>query len=197
MKTGENLSGRLNVPLLRRAATCCLLLAAVTALANLGGLVLVIAGGVLPGWAITAMLLAASLALLLITRRATGGGSRTRRNALISLLYRLVVFGVGLSSLTGALGDLSATYHVLEPEGPNGCRAVAREYSFLFAGSGQVYAVGRSGIGTRVSSWTTDDGYEPIADGSYRLRWEADGGILRLMGGIDPVWPALHGVTCG
>ncbi|MDQ0620060.1 hypothetical protein [Arthrobacter globiformis] len=197
MKTGENLSGRLNVPLLRQAATCCLLLAAVTALANLGGLVLVIAGGVLPGWAVSTMLLVTSLALLLISRRAAGGGSRTRRTVLISLLHRLVVFGVGLSSLTGAMGDLSATYHVLEPEGPNGCRPVAREYSFLFAGSGEVYAVGRGGIGSRVSSWTADDGYEPIADGSYRLRWEADSGILRLMGGIDPVWPAMHEVTCG
>ena len=197
MKTGENLSGRLNAPLLRRAAACCLLLAAVTALANLGGLVLVIAGGVLPGWAVSAMLLVTSLALLLISRRAAGGAGRTRRNALISLVHRLAVFGVGLSSLTGALGDLSATYHVLEPVGPNGCRAVAREYSFLFAGSGQVYAVDPTGVGTRVSSWTTDDGYEPIADGSYTLRWDSGGGILRLMGGIDPVWPALHEVTCG
>ncbi|MBD1541826.1 hypothetical protein G9E11_06095 [Arthrobacter sp. IA7] len=101
MKTGDNLSGRLNAPLLHRAATCCLLLAAVTALANLGGLVLVIARGVLPGWAVSAMLLVASLALLLISRRAAGGVSRTRRNALISLLHRLAVFGVGVSSLTG------------------------------------------------------------------------------------------------
>ncbi|WP_395398562.1 hypothetical protein ACHMXB_12115 [Arthrobacter sp. UC242_113] len=197
MKTGEELSSRLNAPLLRRAATCCLLLAAVTAIANLGGLVFVIAGGVLPGWAVSGMLLVASLALILVSRRAAGKGSRTRRHALVSLLHRLVVFGVGLSSLAGALGDLSATYHVLEPAGPNGCRAVAREYSFLFAGSGAVYAVGPIGIGTRVSTWTTDDGYEPVADGSYQLRWEAGSGTLRLMGGIDPVWPALHDVRCG
>jgi hypothetical protein len=197
MKPGEKPSSRLNAPLLRRAATCCLLLAAVTAVANVGGLVLVIAGGVLPAWAVSAMLLAGSLALVLICRHAARGGSKTRRNALVSLLHRLVVFGVGLSSLTGALGDLSATYHVLEPAGPNGCRAVVREYSFLFAGSGAVYAVGPSGIGTRTSTWTTDDGYEPVADGSYQLRWEAGSGTLRLMGGIDPVWPALHEVTCG
>ncbi|PNH85260.1 hypothetical protein CXZ05_07020 [Arthrobacter sp. AFG20] len=187
----------MNAPLLRRAATCCLLLAAVTAVANLGGLVLVTPGGVLPGWAVSGMLLVASLALLLISRRAAGGGSRPRRNAFTALLHRLVVFGVGLSSLTGALGDLSATYHVLEPAGPNGCRAVVREYSFLFAGSGAVYAVGPIGIGTRASTWTTDDGYEPVADGSYQLRWEAGSGTLRLMGGIDPVWPRAHEVTCG
>lgn len=181
---------------LRRAAACSLLLATVTAVMNLGGLVFVVAGSVLPGWAVSAMLLAASLALLLICRRAAGGAGRTLRNALNTLPHRLAVFAVGVSSLAGALGDLSATYHVLEPAGPNGCRAVAREYSFLFAGSGQVYAVGPSGIGSRVSSWTTDDGYEPIAGGSYSLRWGSGSGSLALMGGMDPVWPSGHEVRC-
>ena len=189
--------GGLNVPLLRRAATCCLVFAAAATVVNFGGLVVVIAGGVLPGWAISATLLAASLALLLICRRAAGGRSGTRQNARSPLLHRLVAFAVGVSSLTGALGDLGATYHVLEPAGPNGCRAVAREYSFLFAGRGAVYAVGLSGIGTRVSSWTTDDGYEPIADGSYQMHWDSDSGSLALLGGRDPVWPAVHGVECG
>ncbi|WP_307104694.1 hypothetical protein [Arthrobacter globiformis] len=201
METGENLLGGLNVPLLRRAATCCLVLAAAATLVNFGGLVVVIAGGVLPGWAISAILLVASLALLLISRRAAGGaaGGRggTRQNAPSTLLHRLVVFAVGVSSAAGALGDMSATYHVLEPAGPNGCRAVAREYSFLFAGSGAVYAVGLSGIGTRVSSWTTDDGYEPIAGGSYQMSWDSDSGSLALLGGRDPVWPSVHGVECG
>ena len=197
--------GGLNVPLLRRAATCCLVFAAAATLVNFGGLVVVIAGGVLPGWALSAILLAASLALLLLSRRAAGGAagraaggwSGTRQNARSPLLHRLVAFAVGVSSLIGALGDLSATYHVLEPSGPNGCRAVAREYSFLFAGRGAVYAVGLSGIGTRVSSWTTDDGYEPIADGSYQMHWDSDSGSLALLGGRDPVWPAVHGVECG
>ncbi|WP_314194997.1 hypothetical protein [uncultured Arthrobacter sp.] len=201
METGENPLAGLNVPLLRRAATCCLVFAAAATLVNFGGLVVVIAGGVLPGWAVSAILLTASLALLLISRRAAGGAaearSSARQNARSPLLQRLVVFAVGLCSLAGALGDLSATYHVLEPAGPNGCRAVGREYSFLFAGSGAVYAVGLSGIGTRVSSWTTDDGYEPIADGSYQMHWDSNSGSLALLGGRDPVWPAVHGVECG
>ena len=197
VETGENLLGGVNVPLLRRAATCCLVFAAAATVASFGGLVVVIAGGVLPGWAISAILLAASLALLLLSRRAAGGRSSTRQNARSPLLHRLVAFAVGVSSLIGALGDLSATYHVLEPAGPNGCLAVAREYSFLFAGSGAVYAVGPSGIGTRVSSWTTDDGYEPIAEGSYQMHWDSDSGSLSLMGGRDPVWPSAHGVNCG
>ncbi|MFM9559416.1 hypothetical protein ACKI19_45135, partial [Streptomyces caniscabiei] len=53
-----------------------------------------------------------------------------------------------------------AEYHVLRPPGPGGCTAVVRETSFLVIGSGEAYAVGRTGLALGESgSWTVDDGY--------------------------------------
>lgn len=75
---------------------------------------------------------------------------------------------------------------------------MVRETSFLFAGSGEVYAVGASGIGWTRSSWTADDGYEPVASGTYELHWSADGGTLTVNGTTtNPVWPSLHELDCG
>jgi len=72
-----------------------------------------------------------------------------------------------------------------------------RERSFLFAGGGDVYAVGPSGLGRRNSSWRGDDGYRPIASSTYELRWGAHNGNLSVNGsGVDPVLPALHEIDC-
>lgn len=56
--------------------------------------------------------------------------------------------------------------------------------------------MGQSGIGRRESSWSTDDGYRPIAAGSYDLHWGDAGGVLTVHGDIDPVWPEVHEVHC-
>ncbi|SCL64287.1 hypothetical protein GA0070606_3942 [Micromonospora citrea] len=174
------------------------MLAAVVVAAGWSGLLLVVGGRVVPGWALGGVLLVASWTLALFRRRvrasASGPAARAHRSRwALTLLTVLTAAGSAL----GGLNDLSTTYHVLTPDGPGGCRAVARETAFLFAGSGAVYEVGRVGIGRRVGSWTADDGYRPIAAGTYELTWGADSGVLNVSGRSgDPVWPALHKIGC-
>ncbi|MCZ7440191.1 hypothetical protein O7598_27570 [Micromonospora sp. WMMC241] len=178
----------------------CVLLALLVVVGSWGGMVLVVAGQVVPTWLVSGALLFAPLVITPLWHRANrwarvpddvGRSARTRR--VLVLLTVLAWLGTGL----GLLDDLSATYRVLEPSGPDGCRAVARQTSFLFAGGGEVYAVPATGIGWQVSTWTADDGGTPITDHAYELRWSDDGGSLILHGDVgQPVWPALHEVDC-
>lgn len=196
MGTGGKVKSSLNIPVLRRLEAACLALATMTAVAQLGALLLVIGGTVLTFWAASGMLLIASVTLRLVS------GQAARRNdvppfaAHFRLLRSIVASAVCLIFLGGAFSDLGASYRVLDPPAANGCRAVVREFSFLFAGRGDVYVVKFGGIGLRASSWTTDDGYEPVARGSYTLDWDGNVGVLNLIGGIDPVWPAVHTIPC-
>lgn len=173
----------------------------VAVVASWSGQLLVVAGKVIPGWAVGSALLVAALTLMRIRRGrrrpAAAAGSR-RRRVLLRSLFALLVLAAVLGSVGRAASDLGANYHVLEPRGPGGCTAVVRETSFLFAGSGEVYAVGASGIAWTRSSWTADDGYEPVAAGSYELHWSSDSGTLTVNGTTtDPVWPSLHELRCG
>ncbi|MEU6029670.1 hypothetical protein ABZ825_22095 [Streptomyces tauricus] len=105
----------------------------------------------------------------------------------VRLLIVAAVFGIA----GGALGDLflGAEYRVLRPSGPGGCTAVVREASFLMSGGGEAWAVGRTGLAFGESgSWTVDDGYRPVASGTYALDWGRDGGLLQISGtSTDPV----------
>ncbi|SCG59078.1 hypothetical protein [Micromonospora humi] len=181
-------------------AAAGVLLALLVVVGSWGGMVLVVAGRVVPTWLVSGALLLTPLVITpfwhLVDRWArvpddVGRSVRIRR--VLTLLTVLAWLGTGL----GLLDDLSATYRVLEPGGPDGCRAVARQTSFLFAGGGEVYAVPATGIGWQVSTWTADDGGTPITDHAYELRWSDDGGSLILHGDVgQPVWPALHEVDC-
>ncbi|QOV44643.1 hypothetical protein [Streptomyces chromofuscus] len=106
----------------------------------------------------------------------------------------LLIVAAVLGTAWGAVDDLisGAEYHVLRPSGPGGCTAVVRETSFLVSGSGEAYAVGRTGWALGESgSWAVDDGYRPVEAGTYELDWGRDGGLLRISGtSTDPV---LHG----
>lgn len=196
MGTGGKVQSSLNIPVLRRLETACLALAAMTAVAQLGALLLVIGGTVLTFWAVSGMLLVASVTLRMVSSRAARGTEVPPFAAHVRLLRSIVASAVCLICLGGAFSDLGASYRVLDPPAANGCRAVAREFSFLFAGRGDAYAVRFGWIGLRASSWTTDDGYEPVARGSYTLDWDGNDGVLNLIGGIDPVWPAAHAIPC-
>ncbi|MEU9172192.1 hypothetical protein AB0D34_31125 [Streptomyces sp. NPDC048420] len=197
--------------------TGVLLLAAA---ASWSSVLLVVGGRVVPGWMLGAGLMVGALVLMGVRgvrgRRRSVVGDRVVGDRVVgdrvgpgypfrpSTLRRL---GYGLSSVLavlgvgfGALGDLGAEYLFLRPGGPEGCRAVVRETAFLMAGSGEVYAVGGStGVAWGPSgSWFADDGYRPVAEGSYELRWGRSDGSL-LVGGTsgNPVYPSLHTVDCG
>ncbi|GIE82504.1 hypothetical protein Aph02nite_84540 [Actinoplanes philippinensis] len=180
--------------------TVCIVSAAVAVAAYWGGLLVVVGTTAVPGWAAGAALLLVALAAGIAgrwRRRAAPAPPATGARRWRWVLSSLTVLGC----LTGALADAVATYHPLKPADAGGCRAVARETAFLFAGSGEVYAgraLGPISVLRRSSSWTADDGYQPIAAGAYRLTWAPGGGSLVIDDtGVNPVWPALHEVDCG
>ena len=185
-------------PLERRlghAVRACLVGAGVAAVGGGFGLLLLWGGVVMPGWAISASLLlvTAGLALVraLLGHRARRGPRWPRRR------WGLLAVATGVVSGILALGDLGATYTVLPSSGPGTCRAVVREHSFLFAGSGDLYVVGPTGLGRPVSSWTADDGYEPVASGTYDFGWVDGEAHLSVSGRPgDPVWPSQHAFRC-
>ncbi|MGW0522275.1 hypothetical protein [Crossiella sp. NPDC003009] len=159
------------------------------------GLVLVLGGWVLPGWALGGVLL-----VLSVTLWRYGVAIRLPEAKIRRVLPRWSVVWLavltGLGALLGTLGDLNADYRVLQPPGPNGCQAVVRETSFLFSGNGEVYAVQFAGIGLRRGSWFADDGGRPVAQGDYELTWRSSG-ILTVRGTPgNPVYPGLHDLEC-
>lgn len=179
-------------------ATGCLLLAVA---AGWSSVLLVVLGHVIPSWAVSATLLFVSLVLMrvgAVRHRSTADRTASRRLALPRFIRGLLAAVAGLGSAFGVLGDLPSDYHVLRPTGPHGCTAVVRETSFLLASSGEVYAVRPTGIAWLPSgSWRADDGYRPIAAGTYELRWSRDGGTLLVRGTEgNPVMDGLHGVDC-
>ncbi|MFD4559662.1 hypothetical protein ACFWP5_35990 [Streptomyces sp. NPDC058469] len=67
-------------------------------------------------------------------------------------------------------------------------------------GNGEAYAVGRTGLAWgEAGSWTVDDGYWPVAGGTYELDWDRDGGLLLISGtSTDPVLRgAMTDIDCG
>ncbi|MFI7007059.1 hypothetical protein [Streptomyces sp. NPDC050145] len=174
------------------AGTGALALAAVAGWTS--GLVLV-GGRVVPGWGVSAVLLVLALGF----RRVAG---RPRRSALVRWGQRALIGAAVLGTLAGVAGDVlnGARYHVLRPEGRDGCRAVVRETAFLVLGAGEAYAVGRSGWAVgKAGSWHVDDAYRPVEFGTYALTWGADSGLLRVSGtGTDPVLDGgLAELDCG
>ena len=187
----------MTVDTVRTASTSCLVvvaLAALAAVASWGDVLLVALGLVVPGWATGAVLLVVALVLVLVLA--------ARRSTVERAVSGLVVAAAGLGCVVGALDDVASTadYRVLQPAGPHGCTAVVRETSFLKIGNGEVYAVGPTGVAMgRSGTWVVDDGYRPVAEGTYDLHWGRDGGTLAVRGTeADPViGGGLHDIDCG
>ncbi|MEV0095340.1 hypothetical protein [Streptomyces sp. NPDC050738] len=173
-------------------ALSALLLAAV---ASWSDLLLIVAGQVIPGWAASAALLLTVLTFkrvhTALYRTPTTLAPPHRRSALPRLVPGLLAAAAALGVAFGGASDLlgDANYLVLQPAGPGGCTAVVRETSFLVIGDGEVYAVGRTGIAWGKSgSWRVDDGYRPVAAGTYTLHWHGSDGTFRPGGtSTDPV----------
>lgn len=164
-------------------------------------MLIVVVGRVVPSWVLSATLIFVSLVLMravAVRHRSTVDRTTSRRLTLPRFIRGLLVAAAGLGSAFGVLGDFSSEYHILRPTSPDRCTAVVREASVLFGGWGEVYAVGPTGIAWRPSGdWVADDGYRPIAEGTYQLHWSPDGGTLAVSGnGHDPVMDGLQSVDC-
>ncbi|WP_416961806.1 hypothetical protein [Streptomyces sp. Agncl-13] len=180
---------------------------ALAALASWSDPLLVVWGHVVPGWGVSGVLLVLALVLwrtfLRAARRAETLrplGARARWWA--GLVSRVLIVVAAFGVVGGALADLAleARYYVLRPTGPGGCEAVVRETSFLMIGNGEAYAVGRTGLAWgEAGSWVVDDGYRPVADGTYKVTWGPDGGLLLISGtSTDPVIRGgMTDIDCG
>ncbi|MFJ3418563.1 MULTISPECIES: hypothetical protein [unclassified Streptomyces] len=179
---------------------------ALGAVASWSDLLLVVGGRVVPGWEVSAVL----FALALVLWRSFVRAGRRSEAVLLSvvrpgwlrpatvLLIVAAVSGIAWGALDDLISD--ARYYVLRPTGPGGCTAVVRETSFLVIGDGEAYAVGRTGLALgEAGSWVVDDGYRPVAAGTYELDWEQDGGLLVISGsGTDPVVRGgMTDIDCG
>ncbi|KUN82112.1 hypothetical protein [Streptomyces griseoruber] len=163
-------------------------------MASWSSLLLVVQGRVVPGWGLSAAFLVLALVLRrVLTRRGPAGASglSRQRAGWVRLGGRLLIGAAVLGIAWGALDDLvsGAKYYVLRPAGPEGCTAVVRETSFLVIGTGEAYAVGRTGLALGMSGrWTVDDNRRPVEAGAFELTWGRDGGLLRVDGTAnDPV----------
>lgn len=179
------------------AAGCLFLAAAV----SWSSVLLVVLGHVIPSWAVSTTLLLVSMVfvrVVAVRQRSTAGLTASHRLTPPRFVRGLLAAAAGLGIVFGVMDDFASEYHVLHPTGPHGCTAVVRETSFLLAGRGEVYAVGPTGIAWRPSgSWLADDGYRPIAEGTYELRWSQDGGTLTVRGTeVNPVMQGLQSVDC-
>ncbi|QNF93825.1 MULTISPECIES: hypothetical protein [Janibacter] len=130
---------------------------------------------------------------LVVRRVRAGGDGAAGRSACAALAVLAVVLVVGARGVLG----LGSSYVVLAPVGPSGCRVVVEESSFLMLGSGRVGAAGRVGPVRLQSDYTADDGGRPASLGEYAVRWSGPDAVVQLHGNPgQPVWPALHEVTC-
>ena len=125
-------------------------------------------------------MLAALAALTWVVSRT--GRPRPANRVLISLLCLTLV---GLHALWSLA---MTTYTVLDPAGPDGCRVVVRESTFLLSGDGSAGVVGRHGGPVRLTgSYKVNDGGTPVRDGSYELTWGSQGSAsLSVPQSYDP-----------
>ncbi|WP_043669620.1 hypothetical protein [Streptomyces xylophagus] len=180
---------------------------AFAAWASWSNLLLLVWGHVVPGWGVSGVLLVLALVLWRTCLRAARRAEvarllGTRASWWVGLVSRVLIVVAVFGVVWGAAGDLinEAEYHVLRPTGPGGCTAVVRETSFLMIGNGEAYAVGRTGLAWgEAGSWVVDDGYRPVAGGTYKVDWERDGGLLLISGtSTDPVIRGgMTDIDCG
>lgn len=121
---------------------------------------------------------------------------RAVRIALGSVLAMLVV----LSAPTTAIASFGGGgYQVLPERSEQGCRIVAREWSFLLSGRGAVGIVQPDGFTVDwVRTYWADDGVQPFSSGRYALRWEGTIAHLALRSdATDPIgWRTEEPLVC-
>lgn len=142
-------------------------------------------------WQLAGALTAAGIAALAVGSclRMVGeeGGRLSPRGVLrrsgVVLATLAVVLVAAAALVPISLAAATTSYHVLTPSGPDGCRIVVAEDTFLLLGSGRIFVLGAGSLQAReVGRFDTDDGYRPISLGTYRLSWNGVQGDLSLWG---------------
>lgn len=107
---------------------------------------------------------------------ATGAiAARRVPRALAAIASSALTFLVGALLLLCAL-IIGVSDPVILPErSPAGARIVVIDRAFLLVGKGDVYyAPPHTIFTTHLGSYTADDGYNPVARGTYRLTWNGE-----------------------
>lgn len=173
--------------------------AAVAAIGSWNGVLLVLGGWLVPGWALAGGCLTAGIGLQVRARMTGGIGPSSPTKSWHWMAGRccgwLAVAGVTLGVLNHVIYGVAQVE--LHPSTGTGCRLIAVESSFLFAGSGQIYLATSSwGLGQKVATYVGDDGARPFSAGDYELSW-SDGypALTLIQDGVDPVWIAGSGTA--
>lgn len=147
-----------------------------------------------PAGYLTALALAViSIGLALASRAARQRGAATDARAVSCVetsggrVVRWLANGMAILALLASIliagfECLLAAPYIADPAGPAGDRVVVVERNVLLAGHGDVYLVpGGCGLGRKIASYSADDGYSPMGNGTYVLEWD----------GSDPRFTAL------
>ena len=111
-----------------------------------------------------------------MTRRSGGDSAKgpvtDGKRAVRWLANGITVLVLFASILVAGFECLLTAAYIADPASPAGDRAVVVERNVLLAGYGDVYLVsGGFGVGRKIASYSADDGYSPMDNGTYALEW--------------------------
>lgn len=109
-----------------------------------------------------------------MTRRSGGDSAKgpvtDGKRAVRWLANGITVLVLFASILVAGFECLLTAAYIADPASPAGDRAVVVERNVLLAGYGDVYLVsGGFGVGRKIASYSADDGYSPMDNGTYAL----------------------------
>ena len=98
---------------------------------------------------------------------------RPVRNRVVRWLVNgTAALALPISILVAGFECLLAAPYIADPASPAGDRVVVVERNVLLAGYGDVYLVPDGfGVGRKIASYSADDGYSPMGNGTYELEW--------------------------
>lgn len=174
------------------------LLAVVTGLLG----ILIVAGDrFIPWWMLGGILLAGALILLrsqAAARRSVPEEEAFRWSALQSRWLRVSASAAAIFCVLGMGFDaLNNTGYTVVSENSAGCKLVARESTFIRAGSGTMFLAEPSGVAFRAGSWRVDEGDRPARDGDVKVRWTGTTVTYLVQGALyDPDAESSRSARC-
>lgn len=111
-----------------------------------------------------------------MTRRSGGDSAKgpvtDGKRAVRWLANGITVLALSASILVAGFECLLTAAYIADPASPAGDRVVVVERNVLLAGYGDVYLVPDGfGVGRKIASYSADDGYSPMGNGTYELEW--------------------------